>query len=156
MDAKTIAKIFIDEIVCRYSAPKTLLSDQGAQFMSALLKNIFKNNQTDWDDYLKTALFAYNTSKQETTPLSPFEILNGREPRIPSDLEKIRSERDTFTIDFKNRREKLIIKLKKLTFNEKPSLMSVLKFIGDSVRVDAPSRCSKLVGYVFKPVQLFG
>ena len=23
MDAKTIAKIFIDEIVCRYSAPKT-------------------------------------------------------------------------------------------------------------------------------------
>ena len=80
-----------------------MLSDQGAQFMSALLKNIcnyletkkinttayhpqcnglterfnatlcqilsmyIKNNQTDWDDYLKTALFAYNTSKQETT-----------------------------------------------------------------------------------------
>jgi hypothetical protein len=40
MDAKSIAKLFIDEIVCRYSAPHTLLSDQGAQFMSTLLKNI--------------------------------------------------------------------------------------------------------------------
>jgi transposase InsO family protein len=40
IDAKTVAKLFIDEIVCRYSAPKTLLSDQGAQFMSILLKNI--------------------------------------------------------------------------------------------------------------------
>jgi hypothetical protein len=117
MDAKSIAKLFFDEIVCRYSAPRTLLSDQGAQFMFTLLKNIcdylktkkinttayypqciglterfnatlcqilsmyIKNNQTDWDEYLKTALLAYNTSKQETTLMSPFEILNGREPR---------------------------------------------------------------------------
>jgi hypothetical protein len=40
IDAKTVAKHFIDEMVCRYSATKTLLSDQGAQIISILLKKI--------------------------------------------------------------------------------------------------------------------
>jgi hypothetical protein len=60
-----------------------------------------KHNQTDWDEYLKTATFAYNTSVQETTRMSPFEVLNGREPRLSSDLENIRSNNDSFTYDFK-------------------------------------------------------
>jgi hypothetical protein len=44
-NAKSITKLLIDEIVCRYSAPHTLLSDKGSQFMSTLL-NIY--------EYLKT------------------------------------------------------------------------------------------------------
>ena len=56
MDSKSIAKLLIDEIVCRYSAPKTLLSDQGAQFMSSLLKSSC--------DYL-------NTKKINTTAYHP-------------------------------------------------------------------------------------
>ena len=35
--------------------------------------------------------------------MSPFEILNGREPRLPSDLESIRAERDNFQTDFKDK-----------------------------------------------------
>jgi hypothetical protein len=61
-----------------------------------ILSMYIKNNQTDRVEYLKTALFAYNTSKQVTTLMSPFEILIGREPRPPSDLESIRAERDNF------------------------------------------------------------
>ena len=38
IDAKTIAKIFVNEIISRHSAPSVLLSDQGAQFMSSLVK----------------------------------------------------------------------------------------------------------------------
>ena len=40
MEAKTIAKVFVNEIVSRHSAPKVLLSDQGKQFMSKLVKEI--------------------------------------------------------------------------------------------------------------------
>ena len=71
-----------------------------------ILSMYIKHNQTDWYEYLKTATFAYNTSVQETTRMSPFEILNGREPRLPSDLENIRSNNDSFTYEFKNKWEK--------------------------------------------------
>ena len=38
IDAKTIAKILVNEIIARHSAPKILLSDQGKQFLSNLVK----------------------------------------------------------------------------------------------------------------------
>jgi hypothetical protein len=37
--------------------------------------------------------------------MSPFEILNGREPRLPSDLESIRAERDNFQARARRRDE---------------------------------------------------
>jgi hypothetical protein len=54
--AETIARIFINEIVARHSAPSRLLSDQGANLRSALIKNIC--------DYL-------NTKKVQTAPYNP-------------------------------------------------------------------------------------
>ena len=47
-----------------------------------IISMFIKNNQTDWHEFYKTALFAYNTSKQETILMSPFEVLNDREPVI--------------------------------------------------------------------------
>ena len=121
--AETIAKIFINEIVTRHSAPRELLSDRGTNFMSKLISsvtNYFKinkiqttpynpkcdglterfnktlcamlavysdANQTNWDLYLPLVLLAYRTSQQTTTEASPFELLYGREPRLPSDLD---------------------------------------------------------------------
>ncbi|CAC5393047.1 unnamed protein product [Mytilus coruscus] len=41
-DAVTTSKLFVEEIVCRHSAPRTLLSDRGQNFMSNLLKEICK------------------------------------------------------------------------------------------------------------------
>jgi hypothetical protein len=40
MTAETIAKIFINEIITRHSAPSELLIDQGANFMSKLIKSV--------------------------------------------------------------------------------------------------------------------
>ena len=44
-------------------------------------------NQTNWDLYLPLVLFAYRTSQQSTTQASPFELLYGREPHLPSDMD---------------------------------------------------------------------
>ena len=123
MKAETIAKLLINEIICRHSAPSELLSDQGANFMSNVVKEVCEYfrinkinttpynpkcdglverfnktiaqmlssysdaNQTNWDLYLPLILFAYRTSQQSTSKESPFALLYGREPRLPSDLD---------------------------------------------------------------------
>lgn len=43
-------------------------------------------NQTDeWDTYVKPVLFAYRTSKQSTTKMTPFYLTYGREATLPLD-----------------------------------------------------------------------
>ncbi|CAG2194960.1 unnamed protein product [Mytilus edulis] len=41
-DATTTAKVFIEEVVCRHGAPRQLLSDNGKNFRSNLVKEICK------------------------------------------------------------------------------------------------------------------
>ena len=39
-DAATIARLLLDEVIARHGAPRTLLSDRGKNFLSALIKEI--------------------------------------------------------------------------------------------------------------------
>jgi hypothetical protein len=39
-DAKTTAKIFIDDVICKHGRPDTLLSDLGSNFMSKLIQEV--------------------------------------------------------------------------------------------------------------------
>jgi hypothetical protein len=39
--SKTVARIFVEEIVCRHGAPEQLLTDRGSNFMSKLSKQIY-------------------------------------------------------------------------------------------------------------------
>jgi hypothetical protein len=41
----------------------------------------------DWDLWLNAVVFAYNTSRQESLQTSPFEVVFGRIPRLPLELE---------------------------------------------------------------------
>ena len=41
-EATTLAKIFVTQIVCRHGTPQSILTDQGANFLSALFKNVCK------------------------------------------------------------------------------------------------------------------
>jgi hypothetical protein len=121
--AESVAKILINVIITRHSAPKEFLSDRGTNFRSKLIAEITRYftinkiqtapynpkcdglterfnktlcsmlsayadaNQTNWDLYLPLVLFAYRTSQQSTTKASPFELLYGREPHLPSDID---------------------------------------------------------------------
>ena len=53
-----------------------------------MLSSYSNANQTNWDLYLPLVLLAYRTSVQSTNKESPFALLFGREPRLPSDLDK--------------------------------------------------------------------
>ena len=179
IDAKTVSKVFVNEIVCRHSAPKVLLSDQGKQFTSNLLKEICSylktrkinttayhpecnglterfnatlcqilsmycnENQTDWDEFLPTALFAYRTSIQETIQMSPFDALNAREARLPSNLENFRSDSDTYLRDFKKKWSTAYERIEKVNKTRKEKFDKSHKIkvinIADRVRLHSPA-----------------
>ena len=40
-----------------------------------------------WDDFLDTCVFAYNTAKHESTLCSPFELMFGRKAVLPVDID---------------------------------------------------------------------
>jgi exodeoxyribonuclease III len=40
----------------------------------------------EWDTYVDALIFAFNTSKHESTGFSPFSLLYGKEPTVPEDI----------------------------------------------------------------------
>lgn len=132
--ASTVAREFLNNFVCKYGAPKSVLTDQGTNFLSKLMKEIAKslnirqfkttafhpqangsierghhviienlkhyvNSRTDWDDQLDFAIFAYNTSVHEGTKFSPYELVFGKPPLLPTgndlpNYEQLKTEDD--------------------------------------------------------------
>ena len=52
-----------------------------------MLSSFVSNRQDDWDLWLDSVTYAYNTSKHESLGLSPYEVVFGRVPRLPFELE---------------------------------------------------------------------
>ena len=55
--------------------------------MPTLSKFVSEKNES-WEDYLDTSIFAYNTSKHESSKYTPFEVMFGRVAVIPIDINK--------------------------------------------------------------------
>lgn len=132
--AETIARAFIEYVVCRHGIPEELLSDRGANFLSSLIQSvcqvlgvkkintsgyhpqtdglvekfnstlinmISKSSDTaphDWDTRLPQVLFAYRSTIQESTKESPFYLVYGRDPRIPTST-VLSYRRSPYTVD---------------------------------------------------------
>lgn len=144
--AETCAKVFIEEIVCKWGAPRALLSDQGRQFKSALNKEICQlvdtykiettsyhpacngqvershkiltdmmamlvsRDKQDWDTYLPYCIFAYNTAVHSSTGETPFYLLHGFDPRLPS--EPSLQLDNSITMDSKNYKNQVSSRIK--------------------------------------------
>ena len=148
-DAQTVAKLLYNEIICRHSSPRSLLSDRGANFLSKVVTETCRfmgikksntsgyhpqcdgvverfnrtlmtslsmytnSNQTDWDTFVPSVLFAYRVSPATQGSLhSPFMLLYGRNPKLPIDTRLIKPKQFTKTID--EHLAKTIIKLEVL------------------------------------------
>lgn len=48
-----------------------------------ILRNYIDRNQMDWDRRVPWALFLYNSTRNESTKLTPYSIMFGREARLP-------------------------------------------------------------------------
>ena len=50
------------------------------------LQHVVDNKKEQWEDYLDTCIYAYNTSKHESSKYTPFEVMFGRHAVLPVDL----------------------------------------------------------------------
>ncbi|CAF1524064.1 unnamed protein product [Adineta ricciae] len=55
-----------------------------ATFIPRIAKVQDRENN-NWDGFLASVVFAYNTGTHSTTGYSPYQLLFGREPRLPTD-----------------------------------------------------------------------
>ena len=144
--AETIAKLFVEQIVCRHGIPEELLSDRGANFLSTLMQEVCKllrvkklntsgyhpqtdglvekfnstlinmiakcseDNPCEWDSKLPYVLFAYRASAQQSTGESPFYLVYGRDPRIPTTT-VISQKRSVYEVDLDDYKRELTLGL---------------------------------------------
>ena len=121
-EALTIARVFVNEFVCRFGVPDSVHTDQGKNFEAKIIKEIctlldikktrttayhpesdglverfnrtllsmlsmaVREDEQGWDLLLPTLLLAYRTSHHATTGSTPFELMFGRDPRLPEDV----------------------------------------------------------------------
>ena len=66
-------------------------ADGGSEIAIKAIKNMIKcyienENQRDWDEKLPFFVFAHNSATHATTGFTPFELLMGRQQKLPIDL----------------------------------------------------------------------
>ena len=57
-----------------------------------MLVKFTHDKKDEWDLFLETCVFAYNTSKHESSLHTPFELMFGRRAVIPIDVETEKKE----------------------------------------------------------------
>ena len=68
--------------------------------VNMLSKSVSKSKYgCDWDKHLPHLLFVYQVAVQESTQMSPFYLLYGREPRVPTET-ALNRPRTVYQIDF--------------------------------------------------------
>jgi len=137
--AGDVAENFVNLIVARHGAPKSLLTDRGKSFIGELMREITRKlevdklstspyhpqtnglterfnktlvtmlsmftgaHQRDWDEHIQVVVHAYRTSVHASTGETPFYLMHGRDPRMPSMMELVNQEEQwESTEDYRN------------------------------------------------------
>jgi transposase InsO family protein len=80
-------RLGIDKVQTTAFAPTTNgACERFHRTMSASLANFVNNEQTDWPKYLPAILMAYRTSALDGMSVSPYELVYGRKPSLPTDV----------------------------------------------------------------------
>jgi Integrase zinc binding domain/Integrase core domain len=61
------------------------------------LAKLSNEHKTDWDRYIAPVLFAYRTTKHNTTKFTPFYLMYGREVKLPMDSFGLEREHNLLT-----------------------------------------------------------
>ena len=71
------------------------------QTIQTMLVKFIESKKETWQDYLDTCVYAYNTSRHDSSKFTPFELMFGRQAVIPidirSDASKIKAVDEVFS-----------------------------------------------------------
>ena len=56
------------------------------QTLKFQLQKLVNDQMNDWDQLIDNVLFAYRSSRHDSTKCTPFLLMYGREARLPIDL----------------------------------------------------------------------
>ena len=73
-------------IMCMYILQANGLVERFNQTLQGMLVKFIDNKKEQWEEYLDTCIYAYNTSKHESSKYTPFEVMFGRRAVLPVDL----------------------------------------------------------------------
>ena len=76
-------------LIILYISQANGLDERWNQTLKRMIIKFTTDRKDQWDEFLDTSVFAYNTSKHESTLHSPFELMFGRKAILPieADLE---------------------------------------------------------------------
>lgn len=63
------------------------LDERFNQTVQTMLTKFVSKKKDDWDTYLDTCIFAYNTSEHHSTSFTPFELMFGRKAYLPVEID---------------------------------------------------------------------
>ena len=103
---------FKHRVTSAYHPQSNGLDERLNQTLKASLQKLVNDKQDDWDDLVDDVLFAYRTSRQDSTKFTPSFIMYNREAKLPVEASMpCRSkEFDNANIDEK---VKMLVELKK-------------------------------------------
>ena len=80
--------------------------ERSHRVLAEYLRYYVKEDQTDWDEWIPFATFAYNTSEHSATGYTPFELVFGHPSSLPSALKTDPSPQynyDNYVVELKGR-----------------------------------------------------
>jgi hypothetical protein len=79
--------------------------ERSHRVLAEYLRHYVKEDQTNWDEWVPFAAYAYNTSEHSATGYTPFELVFGHPSSLPSALKSEPSPNTTMTITCLNWRD---------------------------------------------------
>lgn len=106
-----VSKLFkIKQINCTAYHPQSNAAlERSHSTLADYLKHYINRDQTDWDQWLDFAMFSYNTTTHTSTKFSPYELMFGVQPNLPSSI--LKSPEFKYTYD--DYLDNLTLKLRK-------------------------------------------
>ena len=110
---------FKHKITSAYHPQSNGLDERFNQTLKAQLQKLVNENQDNWDELLDNILFAYRSSRHNSTKCTPFLLMYGREARLPIDvtLQASSESQQEQEIDLETKVERMLEVQKKLHEN---------------------------------------
>ena len=104
---------FKHKITSAYHPQSNGLDERFNQTLKYQLQKLVNEHQDDWDELVNNVLFAYRTSRHDSTKSSPFLLMYGREARLPIDPTRVQCTHPD-ELDFEKKVEKMLEIQKKM------------------------------------------